>query len=165
MRTWSLLASVIGILAIVSTLQPAIANARAGGFGGAHGGFAFRGIGHPIGVHRFMAPRRSASFSVRASPDVRRSERSIAQRHDRFFGPGLPAAGVGVWYGSYFDPTAYGSYFDPAEYVAPTVSNAEPNSALASGRAPAAYAIGCRSQVVTVPSESGGERTVTVTRC
>ena len=168
MKSRSFVTSFVGILAIASMLLPVAANARGDGFVGGSRGFAFRGTPRPFGVRPFIAPRGVASFAVRRPPAARMYAARFMplQRAHRFFGPGLPATGIGVSYGSYYDPTLYGSYFDPTAYVAPAenvIPYVQPTSTNAGQ--PTAYTVGCRSQTVTVPSERGGERTVTITRC
>jgi hypothetical protein len=81
------------------------------------------------------------------------------QRFRRVFGARLPRNGIGVFYGSTFDPDYVagtgGPYF-PAQTVDTTGVLAGDGIVL--GRR-------CGSQTVFVPSEAGGERPITVTRC
>jgi len=80
----------------------------------------------------------------------------------RAFGYGLPAAGVGVYYGSYSIPLD-----DAGEYVQPAfaISSGQPLVNTERRIQSAEYRRGCTSQAQMVPSEDGGERRVTVMRC
>jgi hypothetical protein len=73
----------------------------------------------------------------------------------RAFGRDLPAAGVGVYYGS------YGVGEEP--FFVPVVPASQ--SAVRSNSRPSDDWRDCSSQQVAVPSESGGERRVTIHRC
>jgi hypothetical protein len=80
----------------------------------------------------------------------------------RFFGHGLPPDGIGIYYGDYDDEIADSMAYQQPVYL-PAGGNFVPGPQ-------ADYHIAaergvCRSQTRTVPSEAGGQRKVTITRC
>ena len=80
-----------------------------------------------------------------------------------FFGYGLPLtyADDTAFYGTYYDPSdVTGSIVVPAYAVPPA-----PVPTLAGPPDPPIERVGCRSQTVAVPSPSGAEHSVTITRC
>jgi hypothetical protein len=173
--------------AFVATIVPADAAARGGGggIGMARGGFhhhtglrhfhhrpiararAFHHhprFGHPTGT-RFVHPLRAAPLASSSGAVLRVHVPRGGFRHGHFVAGGWP---ITVWGGSAF----YGSYYDPSDddvlYTARPVVDDPPDDAtpVAASRAPVGLMrYGCRSQDVSVTSPSGGERTVTVTRC
>lgn len=74
----------------------------------------------------------------------------------RAYGRDLPAAGVGVYYGSY--DVGDGSLFVPSLPVSQSVVRSGGRRADGDWR-------DCSSQKLIVPSEDGGERSVTIHRC
>jgi len=152
------LASFTVACAIAPLFTPVTASARAGGSGGGfHGGF--RG--------GFRAP----VFHAARPAFGRLAARAGHFRRDHFRGQRL--ARVQVWPGfGAFDPY----YFDPYYYYPTNYGATEglaPNADPADQGAPSArprdrvivYPPGCRTQVQVVRSESGGERSVNITRC
>jgi hypothetical protein len=140
--THRLLASVsIAVLGIGSMLVSETAFARGGGFARASGG-------------------------IRASAFHMHHARTGLQHHRRGFGSGtLPAVwGEPAWTGMQYAPpiyylVSYSQLPDPTAYpVAEAV--ASPRHISARDR-PAI----CNSRTMKVPSERGGERAITVTRC
>jgi hypothetical protein len=82
------------------------------------------------------------------------------RRFRRVFGARLPRNGIGINYGSNYDPgdyTAAAWQYPAMQTVADTPSLLEAESGVIGRR--------CGSQTVVVPSEAGGERPITVTRC
>ncbi len=137
------------------------ASARFGGFaaGGAHVGFS-------AGFHAFHA---QPSVRVRPAPVINHG--SFARfgvgspfRFRRFVGNGLPLAGVGVYYGGYDYSGGYEAP-DAAIYQQPIYVPEDVTGTVPPGN-PSVVSHGvCRSDTHVVPSEAGGERKVTVTRC
>jgi hypothetical protein len=141
-------------------------------------------VGHPGGFRPIMRPlhrvhppivrpvhRMHAPFVHHRAPFAhhefheRHGFHALARRHHRgiltvpFFGYGLPVTydDDGAFYGTYYDPSdVTGSIVVPA-YAAP------PAPLPLAG--PPLEPVGCRSQTVAVPSSSGAELSVTITRC
>ena len=95
----------------------------------------------------------------------------IRGRAGRFF-PGryLPQWGALGPYGYYYPPDYYGPSYYPPQYYVPSETPASGEEApaerpVAPYRPAAIYPPGCVTQTQKVPSESGGERTVNITRC
>ena len=119
---------------------------------------------HPPFAHHHRAPFAHREFHGR------HGFHAHARRHHRaifglpFYGYGLPvtyAPDDSAFYGTYYDPSdATGSIDVPAYAVPPA-----PISPLAGLPEPAPERVGCRSQTVAVPSPSGAELSVTITRC
>ena len=130
--------------------------------GGLGGGFkGFRGTFHRPFVRIPHVAPRAAFFGPRigrvpgALPALRHHGFAHHHRRGNFYG--LPVAvGGGV--------AVYGSYYDPADIVGstdqPAVDPTYDGPAYTGG-----YRGSCYSKAYTVPSEDGGERTITVTRC
>ena len=142
-------------------------------------------MGHSGGfrpVHRIHAPfvrpvRRVAPFAHHhRAPFLHRDfhdrhgfHSAAEHRHRRaiftvpLFGYAVPVtyADDSAFYGSYYDPSDLaGSIFVPP-YAVPPV-RVLPVAGLPD---PPPERVGCRSQTVAVPSPSGAERSVTITRC
>ena len=83
------------------------------------------------------------------------------QRFRRVFGARLPRNGIGVYYGSSYDP---GDVIGAVEPYAPVQAIADV-AALRDGDGAVVIGRRCSSQTVVVPSEAGGERPITITRC
>jgi hypothetical protein len=121
-------------------------------------------------VHRVHPPFAHRHPFARREFHDRHGFHALARRHHRaifglpFYGYGLPvtyAPDDSAFYGSYYDPSdVTGSIVVPPYPVPPP-----PISPLAGLPEPAPERVGCRSQTVAVPSPSGPERTVTITRC
>jgi hypothetical protein len=161
-------------------LVPAELNAR--GAAGHPGGFRpmvrpihrmhppFIRPGHRVHPpHHHPAPfahRHSGPFSHR---DEHHGFRAAARRHHRgiltvpLFGYGVPV--------TYDDDSAFvGTYYDPSDFVRTMVVPAytvppAPIAPLAGLPEPPVGRVGCRSETVSVPSPSGAERSVIITRC
>jgi hypothetical protein len=74
-------------------------------------------------------------------------------------------AALPLWWGfsSYvpsYDPSGYAAPYAQPVYIYPPTENFSERS-----RPVVAYPPGCRTDIQKVPSESGGERTINVTRC
>jgi hypothetical protein len=77
----------------------------------------------------------------------------------RVFGARLPHDGIGVYYGT-------GAFYDPAAFTPVISAPVQPVadiSAIRVGEVRAGRS--CASEIITVSSEAGGERPITVTRC
>jgi hypothetical protein len=156
-------------------LVPVPLSARgAGGFAGHPGGF--RPIVRP--THRVHPPfvrpihRLPAFVHHHRAPFAHRDLRHDfhdARRHHRgivtvpLFGYGVPI--------TYDDDSAFiGTYYDPSDFVRTIVVPAyplppAPIPPLAGLPDPPPERVGCRSETVAVPSPSGAERSVIITRC
>jgi hypothetical protein len=130
-------------------------------------------VHHPImrPVHRTHLPfvhHRRAPFAHRQF-DKRHGFHALARRHHRgIFTVPLFGYGIPVTYDD--DGAFYGTYYDPSDVPGPSVLPAyavppAPLSILAGAPEPPIERVGCRSQTVSVPSPSGAERSVTITRC
>ena len=114
----------------------------------------------PRHVH---APLRAAALGSGATIRIHHPDGHPHRHHRHFFGLGLPV----TWSGS---TLFYGNYYDPSDVVGalPVPPDADPPSTLAPAPMPGFVTNdrgGCRSEDVTVAAASGGERTITVTRC
>jgi hypothetical protein len=156
-------------------LVPAELNAR--GAAGHAGGF--RPMVRPMHrvhppmvrpVHRPRPPfvhHHPTPFAHRDFHERRRFHAAAAHRHHRgiftvpLFGYGVPV--------TYDDDSAFvGSYYDPSDVraiVVPTYAPPAPIPPVAGLPEPPVERVGCRSQTVAVPSPSGAERSVIITRC
>jgi hypothetical protein len=158
-------AGLAGAIGLGATLAPVEALARGGGsmMGGAgfHPGLS-HGAFHPFVSPSFVPPRPVAAPA--ALPDhgfrVGSNFDAFRFRSRRFFSRGLPLAGIGIYYGDYDDQIA-----DSVAYQQPVYLPAGDGLVPAAGYQVAAERGVCRSQTVTVPAESGGQRRVTITRC
>lgn len=153
--------SAFAVCSIASVFVPAEALARSGGL-----------TGHRGSVVRHSAPRRAAQPSIHIQqgralattsavvPSSHAAHVAPVKRYRRIFGRRLPRGGIGVYYGPIY---GFGDFTD--------VDGPYPTMLSATGTPPFAddevETIGrrCGSQAFVVPSEVGGERTVTVTRC
>src|ERR1043166_111347 len=117
---------------------------------------------HPPFAHRHHPPFAHRDFRERAFHAVRRHHRGVFGGSP-FYGYPLPVTynDDSAFYGSYYDPSDItGAIVVPA-YAAPPA----PVPSLAGLPEPPPERVGCRSQDVAVPSPSGAERSVTITRC
>ena len=165
-------AAIAGIL-----LVPAELNAR--GAAGHPGGF--RPMVRPMHrvhppmvrpVHRAPPPfahRHPGPFPHRHFHERHRFHTAAARRHHRgvltvpLFGYGLPVTydDDGAFVGKYYDPSdGPGPLIVPVYAVPPA-----PVPPLAGLSEPPLERVGCRSQTVSVPSPSGADRSVIITRC
>jgi len=161
-------------------MAPAQLSAR-GAMGHAGGGFRpmvrpMHRVHHPImrPVRHIRSPfvhERRARFAHREFHN-RHGFHALARRHHRgiFTAPlfGYGGYGVPVTYDD--DNAFYGRYYDPSDFTGSMVAPAyavPPTSVplLAGPPDPPVERAGCRSQTVSVPSPSGAERSVTITRC
>jgi hypothetical protein len=150
------------VCCIASALAPVEASARPGGSTIGRG-LLFRGaVPRPAlqpSVHIGRAPAPVAGGA--AVPNFNPAHVAPVQRFRRVFGARLPRNGIGVYYGSSYDPGgvigAVGPYA-PVQAVADVAAPRESDGAVVIGRR-------CSSQTVVVPSEAGGERPITVTGC
>jgi len=166
-------AGLVAILAIGSMVVPTEASARGGGFGGARaGGFApSTVVGFHGGFHRSGArpvpfkPVLPHAVHVQGHPRTVRLEPLHRQPFGRFHGDGVAfgyvAAGVSVFYGW---PEAVSDVPAAAEPAVP--GWAAPAPVYPAGPEPVpAFRHVCRSVAEMVPSEQGGAREITITRC
>jgi hypothetical protein len=77
------------------------------------------------------------------------------RRHTRFFARRLPLGGIGIFYGPIYGPALY----EVPIPVSETADDAMPVPQRNGG------GNHCRSRIVVVPSEAGGERPITITEC
>ena len=167
-------AGLVAVLAIGSMVVPTEASARAGGLGAGRGGsFASSTVaGFHGGFHRSGA-RPSVPFRPVLPPAVHvptqlpaakvEPLRQHRQPFDRFHGDGVSfgyvAAGVSVFYGwpeAVSDVPALAPAAPGLAEPAPVYPGAEPVTA---------FRHVCRSVPEIVPSEQGGAREITITRC
>ena len=118
--------------------------------GGAHAGFHF---GRPFaGMRPFVRP----AARIHAFKAAR------LWRYRNVDGFGYPLYGAGYYYGPDYDPVdAVGSIGQPPYPYGDDDTSVVPND----GMRVAPVRRVCWSEIKTVPSESGGERQVTITRC
>ena len=158
----SLVASLCTVCCIACVLAPVEASARSGGSTIGRG-LALRGaVPRPAlqpSVHIGRGPALVTSGA--AVPNIHPAHVAPVQRFRRVFGARLPRNGIGVTYGSIYDP---GGVIGPVGQYAPvqTVADMPP---LREGDGAVVIGRRCSSQTVVVPSEAGGERPITVTRC
>ena len=158
----SLVAGVCTVCSIAAAMAPVEASARPGGSTIARGLVLRGGMLRPAlqpSVHIGRAPALVTSGA--AVPNFHPAHVAPVQRFRRVFGARLPRNGIGVYYGSIYDP---GDVIGAVGQVAPvqTVADVPP---LREGDGAAVIGRRCSSQTVVVPSEAGGERPITVTRC
>jgi hypothetical protein len=145
----------IGILGIGTMIAPIETLARSGGF--AAPSLSARGVVRPSFAppHSVHLPLQHG-FSGEFSGHMR--DFRMARPGDRRGGQGFPL----WWAGAYVPSYPYG-YADPSwegAYDYPPMANFSERS-----RPVVTYQPGCRTDTQTVPSESGGERTINITRC
>ncbi len=105
-----------------------------------------------FGAHALVRPGQVPPVAMSAVPPPHRLAGWEPLHHRRrVFGFDLPVAGIGPFYGPTIAPTDFGTGFPVA---VPGAADGVPVD-----RA------GCRIEERTVPSESGGARTVRITRC
>jgi len=164
------LAVVLGVGLFGSTETFAKSGALPGGFSIKAGGLSVKGFsakagglsarhGHSFArfpAHSVFLPPVVPAFSVgQASASPTRLLRPIgptAPSYRRVFGYGLPAAGIGVYYGATSIPL-------DGLVESPPVAASSPDIRYA------AFARRCTYEIKIVPSEAGGERSITIRRC
>ncbi len=157
-----LVASLCTVCCVACVLAPVEASARPGGSAIGRG-LLFRGaVPRPAlqpSVHIGRVPALVTGGA--AVPNFHPAQVAPVQRFRRVFGARLPRNGIGVYYGSSYDSGdvigAVGQYA-PVQAVADLPAPGEGAGAAVIGRR-------CSSQTIVVPSEAGGERPITVTRC
>lgn len=140
-RTWA--AGIGAILALASMLAPPEASARAG-FGRATFN---QGAVNGIGGHPLVWPKPAGVTG--SIPVAELHGARFEPHHRRFFGLGLPLAGIGV---------AYGPFDAPIADVGTIARPPEASQAAVVGSV-------CRSENWMAASEAGGERPITITWC
>jgi hypothetical protein len=158
----SLFATAATAVVLAAAFGSTEASARVGGFApaGAHAGVA-------AGFHAFHG---QPSVRVRPAPLINHGSFArfgVGPRFGfhRFVGNGFPLAGGGVYYGGYDYSGGYEPPPDAAIYQQPIYVPEDVTGTVPSGN-PSVVSHGtCRSDTHVVPSEAGGERKVTVTRC
>jgi hypothetical protein len=150
----SITAGFVLLLGVGLVLAPAATSARSGGFAG--GRASFQGALRAAPIRPAVAiPQPAAGNAAAAQINV---HPQVPFRHRRHFG--APVAG---WDGSGYE-TGYGQ--GPAPYLYPGLGFDEPGADGARGRV--VYVPpppGCRPDSQVVPSETGGERKITILRC
>jgi hypothetical protein len=157
-----LVASICTVGCIISVLAPIEASARSGGLT-TGSGRGFHGAGPrpalPPAVHSGRA--RTLVTRSAAVPIIHPAHVAPVRRFHRVFGARLPRDGIGVYYGSIYNPDDFigvvGQY-PHVQAIANTPPLREDDGAVVIGRR-------CSSQTVVVPAEAGGEQPITVTRC
>jgi hypothetical protein len=150
--------TIVWILAAVAVLGAGLvpvpqASARAGGFVLGRLSFNHGGV-HRFGGTPFVGIRPGPSIALSGGLIVATAGLEPMRHHRRFFGLGLPIAGIGVTYGPYDGP-----FVDIGAMARP------------SGTAPVTQdgdrglAGGCRTETRLIPSEAGGEQPITITWC
>jgi hypothetical protein len=149
----------IGVALTVATaamlLSSESAGARSGGAGGGHAGaFGSSRPSVPSGTHRFF-PTPGAGIHFR-SGHVAGDRRHAGHRRFSRTPFWLPLPDGGLLYGS------YGDMFGGGAGAEATIPSVEPSILQA-----AIYRPACRlqTQIRAVPSENGGRREITITRC
>jgi hypothetical protein len=146
---------------VAGLIAPAASWARPGGFRAApvHLG-AYRFGPHPFGLPHVPGTLPAATHASFVAPGAAHANDGLARLHNhRVSGPGLPLAGIGVYYGSLLAEEPWLEF--AAGDVHPQV---EITGALPDSSQPVRHG-GCDTQTVVVPSEAGGERAITVRRC
>jgi hypothetical protein len=156
-------AAALGVGALAAPVEVA---ARGGAVSIGHAGGFRPSAMRPF--HRARAPFAHARHVLPAAPlrgAFVRALRAGALRHHRIiyggFGYPLTYADGAPFYGSYYDPSdVVGTVTVPASAAPPAdpAPYAERDAQAAVDRG------GCRSETVTIPA-SGGERSITITRC
>ena len=136
----------IGMLGIAAMIAPVEASARSGGLAAAPSLSA-----HGAVRSSFASPH-SALTHVR---DFR-----MAHPGDRRGAVGFPLWWAGGYLPSYPYPSGYADPSVEIPYASPPMENFSERS-----RPIATHEPSCRTDTKTVPSESGGERTINITRC
>jgi hypothetical protein len=131
-------------LGIGTMIAPDQASARAGGF------VAASSLSAHGSVRSSFASPHSALGHMR---DFR-----MAHPGDRHVGTGFPLWWAGGYLPSY--PYGYADPFGEVPHAYPLMENFSERS-----RPVVIYQPGCRTDSQTVPSETGGERTINITRC
>ena len=152
-------AALAAVLGIGVMLAPVEARARGGGF--MAGGVSFgHAAFHPFVSRSFVQPRPAPvqDHGVRVGGNF--GAPRFGSR--RFFGRGLPADGIGIYYGDYDNEITDSIAYQQPVYL-PAGGNFVPGPQ-ADYRIAVERGI-CRSQTRTVPSEAGGQRRVTITSC
>jgi hypothetical protein len=155
--TSRLFAASIVLLGIGSMISPAETLARSGGF-----------VAAPSLPARGAArPSVSASFFAHTSPRLRMTGEFPGHmrgfRMSRRFDHRQPDFPLWWGYGSYptdYYPYDYGAPVGEAPYSYSPMENFSERS-----RPVVTYQPGCRTDTQKVPSESGGERSINITRC
>jgi hypothetical protein len=146
----TLAAGIGAVLTLGAMVAGPQASARAGGFVAGRPAFNHRDFPRFVG-QPLVRPGQPPPVVVSSAPaDVNRTFAFEPVRHHRrFFGHGLPLAGIGIAYGPFGAPIAdFGTLARPQD----TSQAAEGASV-------------CRSETRLVPSEAGGERPITITWC
>ena len=140
------LVAFVYVLCASTAILPVETSARAGGSAIGRG-LMFRGavarLPVSIGRGRSFVTPHAAVTHVHAAP---------TRRFRRAFGARLPNNGIGVY---------YGPSYDPGDLTGAASTSTMP----VAGNEIAVLSRHCYSETIVVPSEAGGERSITVTRC
>jgi hypothetical protein len=147
-------AASIVLLGVGLMVAPAETSARSGGFVAAPAwGAARPSVATPISARPSWPQRMTGAFpaSIKGFRMSRRFEHRL---------PGFP-----TWWGyaSYppdYYPSEYAAPYGEVPYAYPSMENFSERS-----RPVVTYQPGCRTDTQKVPSESGGERSINITRC
>ena len=157
----SLVASVCTVCCIAAVLPPVEASARSGGLTIGRG-LMFRGAVLRPGLRPSVRIGRGPALVAKSAvvPNIQPAQVAPVRRFRRVFGARLPRNGIGVYYGSIYNPDDFigaAWQYPPVQTVADMPPLLEGDDVVIGRR--------CGSQTVVVPSEAGGERPITVTRC
>ena len=126
-------------------------SAKSSGLSAGHARPFFRGIPARSVFLPPVVPPFSVGHASASPTRLLRPVGPIAPSYRRVFGYGLPAAGIGVYYGALDGLGAYAQI--------PLVTSSGPDVRYA------AFRRRCGSETQIVPSEEGGERSITIRRC
>lgn len=146
----SLVASVFAVCSIALVLAPAEAFARSAGLA-INRGPVVRSFAPRPALQSPVHIQQGRAFATKgaAGPGIHVTHQAPAKRFRRIFGSRLPRNGIGVF---------YGPVYSPDDFIGIGTPPLPEDDVTTIGRR-------CGPQAFVVPSESGGERTVTVTRC
>jgi hypothetical protein len=149
----------VGILGTGLVPAPLQASARAGGLMAGHATFG-RGDFFRFGGQPLVRPGQAPPVIVSGSSPAFVNPMFGLERerhHRRFFGFGLPVAGVALSYGPYDQPIAGVGVIVRPVAVTPAPENGDRIDRSNHGE--------CRSETRMVASEDGGERPINITWC
>jgi hypothetical protein len=157
----SLVTAVCTVCWFAAVLPPVEASARSGGLT-TGSGLMFRGAiprpGLRPAVRIGQGPALVAKGAVVSAvvANIQPVHVAPVRRFRRVFGARLPHNGIGVFYGSIYNPDDF-TGVPPVQTIADTPPLLAGDSIVMARR--------CGAQIVVVPSEAGGERPITITRC
>ncbi len=140
----------IVVLGIGTLAAPVETSARSGGFVAASS----------LGARSFVRPSIATPFSAHTfRPEGMRQMNGFHMSRERERqSPGSPWWGYASYLPSYY-PSDYAAPYAGFAYPYPTENFSERSRPIVT------YQPGCRTETQKVPSESGGERSINITRC